>query len=233
MVIAVLLSESVLSICILPKVIFDIDVLSLGLCLSAFILLAVVLSYLKEAYNRKIYFENLEFKYLRFKRNDNIYRYLLQQEKTLKKNEVESIDVGEESAPIVVTIILGLYCHLCAETFKRIRQLLVNSSSDFRFQFHFVSKDVDDEPFVCLYSVYKEKGMSAFVEALNEWYSIHDYAKLGQCCSLEEKEDRLVLYKQQHIEFEEMNRIYKTPTVYVDGKLLPDLYEIGDLVYFV
>ncbi|NQU34134.1 MAG: thioredoxin domain-containing protein [Bacteroidetes bacterium] len=169
-----------------------------------------------------------------FKRNPDIFRFLIQKNGYINFTEDKSsIVVGNPEAPITLTAFLSLYCNPCAKAFKQLKFLLHNCPSEVKIKFIFsVYNDEESQKLInLLYYLYKEKGQESALTFLDNWYSnvnrisnkfINNKLILKQYNIAQQiKEKNNALFKKY--------QILGTPTVYVNGYKFPDFYDYNDI----
>jgi len=177
------------------------------------------------------------YSFLQFKRNPDIFRFLLKSNGYTKFSETRnSLILGNPEAPVTITAFLSLYCLPCASAFLKLKTLLGNCS-DVRINAIFsVYNDEETQKVIdLLYYLYKEKSAEASLNFLEQWYSISK--KLRKTLySNEIIPDQF--YVAQQINYEnkklfEKHKVAGTPTVYLNGYKYPIQYEYSNIEYYI
>ena len=144
-------------------------------------------------------------------------------------NEDSNILVGNPTAKVHVTIISNPFCGPCTHVHNVMRHVLENNEN-ILVRYLFVSKN-ESTHFASRYLI---GSYSRFGEvALNEWFNmkvqdrkkIMIFAKEIEQCIEAEKE------LMHHKSFYERNNIKWTPTILINGYIVPSAYAIEDLAY--
>ncbi len=176
------------------------------------------------------------FSFLGFKRNPDIFKFLLQQNGFVEIQEnKDSIILGNPDAPVTVTAFLSLYCNPCAGAFKKLKVLL-DDCNDIKINVKF-SVYNDEESFKLinyLYFLYNGKGQRTATEFLYNWYST-------------DKKSRKLFYEKDIPEdldiAEEKGKTNKTlfdkfkvsgtPTVFIQGYKFPTQFDYKDIEFYI
>ena len=206
--------------------------------LAASFSIPAALWFLFKAYRNTLQEHNkVHYSYLGFKRNPEIFRFLLknngQEEIPITHN---SLELGNPDAPVTVTAFLSLYCNPCASAFKQLKDLLDNCPE---IKIHTVFSVYNDEEskklMNTLYFIYLDRGSKHAVDFLYKWYSM-------------DKQNRKSLYEKERLPenydvtesvavenkmlFDTLN-VSGTPTVFVNRFRYPKQYEYKDLEYYI
>jgi uncharacterized membrane protein len=190
----------------------------------------------KSYFERASSFDKEHYSFLGFKRNPEIFKFLLQQKGYIEIPEnKESIILGNPEAPVIITAFLSLHCNPCAYTFKKLKTLL-DDCKDVKINAVF-SVHNNEESFNLinhLYFLYNEKGPEAATEFLYKWYSTDTRLK-----KLLYEKDILNGYGKA----EEISKINKglfdafkiagTPTVYVQGFKFPTQFNYEATEFYI
>lgn len=173
---------------------------------------------------------------LNLKYNDEVFRYLLNKEdEYLDYKEVSSVLVGNRNAKIVVSFITNLFCIPCAYMHNRIKALERQLDGKVCIQYIFFSPTEEIRKYTKeLIFLYKKEGELGFLQGLDYWFrsdKVNFENKMAGCsdnsnCDVENE------YMKHEI-FVNKYDIHRTPTVLINGCVLPDLYKVEDLIYFI
>jgi len=190
----------------------------------------------KAYYDKTAEFDKEHFSFLSFKRNPEVFKFLLQQNGYIEIPEnKESLILGNPNVPVTITAFLSLYCNPCANAYKKLKALLDNCP-DVKINAIFsIYNDEESQKLIdYLYYLYKEKGSDITTEFLYKWYST-------------DKKLRKQLYdKVLPDEFKIADEIGKTnkglfdkykvagtPTVYLQGYKFPAQYDYKDIEFYI
>ena len=171
--------------------------------------------------------------YLSLKKNHRIFRNLWKEEDTCYYPD--SYTYNPEDNRIRIDIALSLHCKHCAALFKQILLLTDKSSDIYSFQLHFTwsEENIHQHTFMHrLISIHQLQDERKFLTYLQRWYKEQNYDILNtkNTPQLIAKDD-LMHHLSKNREWYRINHIMQTPTIYVGGKKLPDIYQLEDLRY--
>lgn len=169
--------------------------------------------------------------YLSLKKNYRIFRNLWKEEETCNYPDSYTCSSGR----IPIDIALSLHCKYCAALFKQIILLADKFSDIYFFQLHITwsEENVLQHTFMHrLTSIYQLHGERKFFTYLQKWYEEQNYDILhnGNVPELI-AEDDFIRHLLDNREWYRINHIMQTPTIYVGGKKLPNIYQLKDLRY--
>lgn len=209
---------------------------ALKLIYSFFVTAALWLIY-KAYYTKTSEFILERNSFLQFKRNPDIFTFLLNNngyhEIIEDKN---SLILGSPDAAITVTAFLSLYCNPCAKAFKQITALLENHPD---IKVNVIFSVYDDEETIetinTLYYLYTKRNSEVIIDFLNKWYSI----PIPSRKSLIKNEMVLEQYNIAQIIKNNNKRLFAeykvegTPTIYISGYLFPIQYGFSYIEYYL
>lgn len=150
-------------------------------------------------------------------------------------NSDSKIIFGNPSAKIKITILTNPHCEPCGLMHRRVEKLLAKIGEKISVQYIFSS--FNEELEICskyLIAIYLNSSVEQRKEAFNDWFEKGKY----------QKEDFFKRYPQNmednsvKIEFEKHNSwkaesgLAATPTILVNGYILPREYRLEDIPYF-
>ncbi len=175
--------------------------------------------------------------FLHFKRNPEIFAFLLTSNGYHEIFEdKDSLILGSPDATITVTAFLSLYCNPCAKAFKQIKTLLENHT-DIKVNVIFSVYDDEEtlETINTLYYLYTKKSSEVIIDFLDKWYSI----PIPSRKSLIQNELVLEQYNMAKIIKDKNKRLFAeykvegTPTIYICGYLFPIQYGFNYIEYYL
>lgn len=177
--------------------------------------------------------------FIKLKNNIQIFEsQLSRQKKLINDNNALGFIFGNPNATHKLVKVCNPFCGPCASTHPEIHQLL-ELMPDLQVQIIFsaTSEDGDSRalPVKHFYAIEEEYGHDMFDKALNDWYlakekDYHSYSKKYPV-----KED-FVKYNHKLDEMSKwcnINKIIYTPTIYINGFELPDMYSVSDLKHLL
>lgn len=180
-----------------------------------------------------------EIELRRLKHDSRIFEALLARQKTLTSNpEGLGITLGNAYAANTLIKVCNPYCNPCAKSHPVIGDLL-NENDNLKVQIVFMASDDEAdhraEPVKHLMALYERQDDRLMHEALDEWYlpENKDYREFANKYPLN-GELQHQGHKLQAMEkwCREM-KITFTPTFFLNGYQLPEMYTIADLKYFL
>ena len=171
-----------------------------------------------------------------FKLSDDVFQALLYKQKHVEADRYSSkVLFGNPEARTMVTILTNPHCEPCARMHKRVEKLLNETGDKLCIQYIFSSFSEDLIPSnKFLIAAYLNNNIDGRNKIIGEWFNGGKYdkeiyfKKYGFDINAEEVEKEHAL----HIAWKEQANIRATPTVFVNGYELPDVYTIEDLKYF-
>ena len=174
----------------------------------------------------------------RFKYNKEFFKNIVQKEpKYILPAEEDTITIGNREANNVLTIVSSPFCHACADAHKLLDDL-TEIRDDVKIQFVFLtrirSRELDTKVlthFMNLKSAYDDTSVK---QALSQWYSQKDknyesWQEKYPVDALVDHSDTLLSQKA----WCKMVDITGTPTLFINGRKLPNPYRPEDLKYVI
>ena len=191
----------------------------------------------KAYYSKLIDFKSNQYSFLQFKRNPEIFVFLLKNKRYCEIFEDKSsLIIGSPDATITVTAFLSLYCSPCAKAFKQLKLLLDNCPEiKVNIIFSVYGDDETHKVINTLNYLNTKEGSKTTLEFLDKWYSLPPESR----APLYNKEILPSLYNieqqvgNENIKLFEKYKIAGTPTIYINGYLLSKQYELSDIEYYI
>jgi uncharacterized membrane protein len=175
-----------------------------------------------------------------FKYNTEIFQKLLTgQTKFVTPDKAWSITIGSDNPTYTITMVSNLYCQPCARTHKVIEELLsMRDDISVRIIFNTLN-DQTDPRFKATWHMLALNALedkSLIHAALHSWYRMENkkyetWATLNPLPQLDSTALSSVLQKQR--EWCDMVDLTGTPSLYINGYYLPDIYQLEDLKYLL
>ena len=171
------------------------------------------------------------------KMKDEVFSAKLQKQTKFDVSiETSQILFGNRNADLLITIVTNPLCGPCAKLHAGIDEILGKYGKQLCVQYifaHFKGED-KQQGVQRLIAIYQEHNMEESQRIYKEWYS----ATLSESqfiekykCAIESK--KVITEKQKHDDFTERNHINATPTIMINGYLLPIEYTIEDVMTFI
>jgi uncharacterized membrane protein len=196
--------------------------------LATGIIYTLVILYFREKTSHEIQY----YKYLGFKKNPDVLRTLLLNQKRYDIPVTEACLVfGDKDSSIKITAFLSLQCSHCARAFDKIKELL---KSDPHTEFCIILITSEVKILNTLHHLNRINRADDALALLDKWYTMDLYSRSklsDNLCVPEVDNDSKEVSNENFVLFKKCN-VSGTPTFFVNGYLLPDQYEIDDIKYF-
>lgn len=165
----------------------------------------------------------------RFKYNPNLFLSLLQNQAEIPYSPQDMITFGNPNAEHTLTMVTNPFCQPCAKTHKTIEDLL-STNQNLKCQVIFSASNIEGDKRGIVARIILSLPKAQQAGALHQWYENEDrniekwQAKLG---IIEVQKAQNII--EQHKIFCDFAKIEGTPTLYLDGYRLPELYHLVDL----
>lgn len=191
--------------------------------------------FFKSSLDKEVDFKQEHFSFLGFKRNPDVFKFLLQQNGYIEiPVNNDSLILGNPNAPVTVTAFLSPYCKPCADAFKELR-MLVDNCNDVKI--NMILSIYSDEALKLInhvYYHYYNEGSEATIEYLSKWYSTNkDLRKSLYENDLPEGFDIAEVTGKTNKELFEKLKITGTPTVFIQGYKFPNQYDYKDIEFYI
>ncbi|WP_286851338.1 vitamin K epoxide reductase family protein [Sphingobacterium sp. UBA7253] len=210
--------------------------LILNIFLGIIFLLASNLSIpiLKRANDSKEY----EMKWKKLLYNPTIFASILEKSETINYpvNGIGLV-IGNESAANEIVKVCNPYCQPCSST-HLILEEIVRKNSNVKLRIIFTAsgdeRDIKTAPVQHLLAIQEKYGKQKVHEALDDWYlaSVKKYDAFAVKYPMNGELNRQTEKVLEMRNWCEAMKIRATPTLYINGKELPEIYSPIDLKYF-
>ena len=168
-----------------------------------------------------------------FKMKDDVFKSLLKEEKQFDMSNASNICIGKSESKLTLSIFSNPYCNPCAAMHARIDELLGYGT---RVQYIFTSFNEDlAKTNRYLIACYQTLPQEQFIKILREWFAggkregnefFKNFNLDILSASVEEE------FKCQQA-WTKLSCLHATPTLLLDGYLLPPAYQVEDVSYFM
>jgi thiol-disulfide isomerase/thioredoxin len=211
-----------------------------ALAIVGIFLLPVLIWYAVKPYILKLQTaKDTRKQYLRLKFNTEIFETLLSKQKQITTPvDGLGIVIGSPNAQHEIVKVCNPYCGPCSKAHPEIEKLLEeNKSIKARIIFTATNNENDErnKPVKHLLAIAATNDERKITQALDDWYLTtkkdyeffaNKYPLNGELKQQDEKVNAMDMWCNN-------NSIVATPTIFINGKQLPDAYSIGDLQYFL
>lgn len=176
--------------------------------------------------------ESNYFKYLGFKKNPAILRTLLLNQKYYSIPVTESsLAFGHKNTLMNLTIFLSLHCSHCARAFEKVKKIL-KAETKTSINIILITSDIN-----ILNTLYHLKRMNKDGEALeilDQWFNSDPYSrnKISETLCIPDIDDISDEVSNENLNLFKACDVIGTPSVFINGYLLPNQYDIDDIKYF-
>jgi protein-disulfide isomerase/uncharacterized membrane protein len=205
---------------------------SLGAFMIIFIALLAIWQLIKSLYAKSLLSLENNIGAARLKRNPEIFKALLQKEEASINNIPrwdEAVQFGNPAAQHQLVIACNPYCGPCAKSHQAIEQLYEKYPQrlSVAIRFALYSNDDRDSKVVAAKEIIKAAKAKPF-DAIKDWYNLFDLGKFKEIHKTNGTDVGSVIEK--HIRWSKEAGIKGTPTFFLNGRKIPDLYNSLELV---
>ena len=172
------------------------------------------------------------YKYLGFKKNPDVLKTLLLNQKHYEIPVTEtSLVFGDRDSSIKITAFLSLQCSHCARAFDKIKEMLKSETSA---SINIVIITPDNKIMNALYHFNALNNDDKALALLDQYYNQDSYSRIRlseDLCLPELKDISKEVNNANYKLYKELN-VIGTPTLFVNGYLFPRQYDIDDVKYF-
>lgn len=148
-------------------------------------------------------------------------------------DEKDSIIVGNSNGDVTITLVSNPYCSVCSYVHETLENI-INKRGNIKMQMIFLTRPHEDDPGTKVAShlfAIHENGVYNVQEAAKKWYKHGNYNHLSREYPIPSLTDNQVMSKHNH--WCKEHDIQHTPTILIDGRLLPDEYMVQDIKYLI
>lgn len=172
-----------------------------------------------------------------FKADEDVFLAKLHKQEHYETSEEDShVVFGNKDSKIHITILSNPHCNPCAKMHKRVESLLESDGDKLCVQYIFTSFNEElKESCRFLIASYLQLDTIMSQTILHQWFdgekdNAKDYISIIPVdIRVKETEEEL----EKHWQWRTRTGITATPTILVNGYLLPDGYEIEDLPFLI
>jgi len=237
-VIVVLWAEIALAISIWSDLaFFPVTSAAVFALLTGFALPVFAWAYVKPLWKEHIRISGYEYRYKRLKRTPDFIHAMLAKEPVHDMEfSAEDIHLGAINAPVHITAIMSLYCQPCVKSWNVLIRLISEYSDSLRVTVRFFtgygSLKSDKEIYDVLATIYLQMGQESFCKALTDWYESRDIQQwkskyFAEATILSQSSFTKIARWEKELS------INYTPAVFVDNRMLPQMFTIEDLEYLL
>ncbi len=217
----------------------DTSSFSFTLFIQAFTAGIIALSWLlvKPLLQTKNKKEEVDIQLEKWKRNPEIFKLLTMEQSPCNTLIPDNLFYfGKKTAPLHITMVTNPYCKPCASAHQKLAELFKRNTEEISFSIVFTpgnGTDTSDKKYVAVENILSAVGDGNALEILHDWFhsmNIDEWqAKYPPSPLLPNNE---ILLKR-FAEWTVLNRPAFTPAIYLNGYLLPKLYNLEDISGFL
>lgn len=175
----------------------------------------------------------------RLKHNPQIFEALLSKQKAIKEDSKElGITLGNPNASVKIIKVCNPYCGPCAKAHIPIEELLHNNP-DIQVQIIFTATNAAEDrkapPVKHLLAIAEKENQLTIKKALDDWYLADkkDYEAFASKYPMNGELKKQIGKIEAMSDWCDKTDISFTPTFFINGNQLPDIYSAHDLKYFL
>jgi len=235
LIISVLIVQLMISIFLFENIYFDVRTALLSIILWAVLTFSMI--YINAALEEKEKLQKSNAKNLRFKRNYDLFKRELLENKKVTFTDNETFLVGNKDAKIRLSVISNPYCGFCKDAHKIMENLLQKYPDIISVQIRFnYAPDKQNEKFTDLISdfmyTYKNKTSEEFLNLVEYWFETKDENKTRQQAGITSGYEDLSSLINMSAENKNAGLNF-TPLILINGYQFPDKYDREDIYYFI
>ena len=236
-VLAVVVGQLIASSPIINTLSIDYELLGKGL--GVYILSLLLWLTIKGVVSDSIKLKTVEADFLKFKRNENLFQTVLNQNEIQIGNELttrHTISFGNTESKLIIRAVTNPLCEFCSKSFKVYEKLLKTHGAKFRLDLVFnINPDfIKHDSFLItqqLILLYKDSPKQCFL-ALQDWFLNRDIKQWQNKYGTPEEHSNIETL-HQHYNWCTNHNITYTPATIINTKIFPKEYNIEDLPLFI
>ena len=199
------------------------------------ILILTVWQLIKSLYQKSLSSLSNEIKATGLKRKPEIFNALLQQQTINPINlpeADEAIRFGNPAAPFQIVIACNPYCGPCAKAHQAIENVFSKYPQKINVAVRFVIYDnnINDKKASAVIKILKATAQKPH-QAIKDWYMLRDIEKFGALYG--ENGINVEGFLLRNVTWSKSQKIRSTPSFFLNGKKIPDMYSWYDLFELV
>lgn len=205
---------------------------------SAFFVCLVMLHQFTEALSVKKQLMQQTYRYKALKSKKEVFEALLEKSESYEVSSADSsVFLGNPEAPLTVTVLTNPHCNPCARMHARLEKVLKEAHGRIAVQYIFSSfnEELKDS---CrfLIAAYQQLEAHEVMHLYSQWYESGKYevsAFLKKWPNVFTRNPDVEMELKHHEAWRERSGFTATPTLLVNGRILPSEYNVEDLIPIV
>lgn len=233
LIIILLLGQIIISYLFFPFI-FSLKIFIISLL--AFVISLFTIIFINDILKQKDKYKKLHIKNLKFKRNYEIFKRQLQEQKVNLNRYDDVFWLGSKNAKLNISIITNPFCGYCKEAHIILQNILIKYpqvSAQFRFNYF---KDTAGESLTKLISafknIYDKAGENELLKAIELWYDKRDFELFQKKYSLYldiANLSQVIKMAEENLH----NGLSFTPVFIINNYRFPQIYDREDILYFI
>lgn len=171
------------------------------------------------------------------KATEEVFKALLEKQPFHSVDATDSnIQFGNPEAPLRISILTNPHCEPCAKMHIRVKEMLQKVGDKLCIQYIFSAFNDDLlKSNLFLIAAYQNESREKAEEIYHRWYEKEKYHAdtFMQSLGYDIMSDSVMEELKRHNEWKETNKLSATPTILVNGYVLPEHYQIEDMAEFM
>ncbi|WP_289307055.1 thioredoxin domain-containing protein [uncultured Phocaeicola sp.] len=167
---------------------------------------------------------------------DDVFVTLLKKRPYYKVSRLDSnIILGNPDSSICITILTNPHCQPCAFAHKKIERILKKNKDKMHIQYIFTAfNDNLLSSNKILIAAYQQKNQDEVRDIYTQWFNKGKISPdaFAKKMNIEISNHRVQEELDKHYQWKKYNQLSVTPTILINGYLLPENYNVDDLEYF-
>jgi RNA polymerase subunit RPABC4/transcription elongation factor Spt4 len=217
---------------------FEMSIINVAKVIVLFLALGSVWFFIKKILIEKNLKSNEVNNLLRFKRNVDLFQKVSEKVGNIEDfQDLKKMEIGNKEANNTLTLFLSPSCHYCHSSYKEALVLLEKSKGTIKLEVCFnINVNNSANPFIPVVSIIQQlfHEKKNFKEALDDWHIKNTPLEkwVDKWKSNDNFESEHVIINQQ-FEWCLNNSYNYAPVIIFNNYLLPKIYEIKELIYFI
>lgn len=202
-----------------------------------YMFLLLIVNKLSDWMTKKQDYYNLLYRYNNVKMKEEVFKLLLYKQPRFEIGKlVSQIIWGNVNSSIRITVLTNPHCSPCGQMHFRLQKVMseLKSRACIQYVFSAFNSNLQDSNRI-LIAAYLQKERSVANAIFDEWFKWgkYDPIKFSQKYELYINDLSVVKEFDRHEQWKLENALKETPTILLNGYLLPSEYSVEDLVYLI
>ncbi len=181
--------------------------------------------------------EETDIQLEKWKRNPEIFKLLVMDQKVINTDIPDNLFYfGKVKTPLHIAMVTNPYCKPCATAHEILAELFKKNKDDISFSIIFTpgnGPDKGDKKYEAVENILMAAHEDNALEILHEWFQTMNLDKWQSKYRPKPLESNYENLIKNFAEWTALNRPAYTPAIYLNGYLLPKLYNLEDISTFL